>query len=60
MSGGLWVITANIYYRPQTKFVNVMFSQVSVGGGWGEGLCPGVSVHGGLYPGWVCVQGVCV
>ena len=52
------------YYRPQTKFAKVMFSQlfacprgVSVSVlGWG--LCPGVSsVQGGLYPGEVSFGG---
>ena len=51
-------------YRPQTKFVKVMFSQVSVcprgrGVSVQGDLCPGegVSVQGGLCPAWVSVQG---
>ena len=58
------------FYRPQTKFEKVVFSQVSVCPWGGLGLCPGgspsrgvVSVQWGLHPGGspsreVSVQGV--
>ena len=43
------------YYRPQTKFVKVMFSQVSLYPQGGS-LCPAVA-H---YPGGLCPEGVTV
>ena len=40
----------NIFYRPQMKFAEVMFSQ-------GSGVSvQGISVQGGLYPGMISVQ----
>ena len=49
------------YYRPQTKFVKVMFSQVSVcPQGGGLGLClgsPSLGGRGGLCPGDLCSGG---
>ena len=49
------------YYRPQTKFAKVMFSQVFVCSQGGLGLCTGggslskgVSVQGGPCPGGLC------
>ena len=38
-------IATVIYYRPQTKFVKVMFSQVSVCLSLSGGLCPGGLCH---------------
>ena len=35
------IFLTNFYYRPQTKFAKVMFSQVSVYPQGGLGLCPG-------------------
>ena len=54
----------NYYYRPQTKFAKVMFSQVSVCPQGGNlDLCPGgVSVQEGLRPGGrgdLCPGGLC-
>ena len=66
------ILCVIIYYRPQTKFAKVMFSQVfvctrggSLSGGslsrWslsGGGVLGGLSRLGGLCPGWgVSVQG---
>ena len=60
---------SSCYYRPQTKFAKVMFSQVSVCPQGSLSLCPGgspsqgdlhpggVSVRGGLCPGGLCLGG---
>ena len=48
------------FYRPQTKFARVMFSQVFVRGGGGD-LCPGgwdLCPGSGLYPRGLCLGGV--
>ena len=55
-------LPAEYFYRPQTKFAKVMFSQVPVCPREGGGLCPqGVSVHRrSLSTGGLCLQGVSV
>ena len=51
------ILCVIIYYRPQTKFAKVMFSQVFVctRGGSLEDLCPGgLCLGGGICPGGLC------
>ena len=60
----LWYLIPFIvyYYRPQTKFVKVMFLQVCVcPQGWGH-VWQGRGVHGGGHAWWGCVcdRGACL